>query len=113
MRHYEIIFLVHPDYSDKISVIIEKYKKIILDNSGIIHRLEDWGRRQLSYSINKLHKAHYILINIEVYPKVINLLETDFRFNVAIIRNIIMSVKKAMHEASPIIKLKEEKKEKK
>lgn len=113
MRHYEIIFIVHPDYSDKVSSIIEKYKKIILDHSGIIHRLEDWGRRQLSYSINKLHKAHYILMNIEVNPKVIHLLETDFRFNIAIIRNIIMLVKKAISEESPIIKLKEEKKEKK
>ena len=113
MRHYETIFMVHPDYSDKINGIIEKYKKIILNNSGIIHRLEDWGRRQLAYSINKLHKAHYILINIEAHPKVINLLETDFRFNIAIIRNIIMLVKKAINEASPIFKLKEEKKEKK
>ncbi|QCI19073.1 30S ribosomal protein S6 [Buchnera aphidicola] len=113
MRHYEIIFMVHPDYSDKISNIIEKYKKIILDNLGIIHRLEDWGRRQLSYSINKLHKAHYVLINIEVEPKVINLLETDFRFNIAIIRNMIILVKKAVIEPSPMIKLKEEKKEKK
>lgn len=113
MRHYEIVFIVHPDYSDKISTIIEKYKKIVLDNSGIIHRLEDWGRRQLSYPINKLNKAHYVLMNIETYPKVINLLETDFRFNIAIIRNMIISVKKAINEASPILKLKEEKKEKK
>ncbi|QFQ32365.1 30S ribosomal protein S6 [Buchnera aphidicola] len=113
MRHYEIIFMVHPDYSDKINTIIEKYKKIILDNLGIIHRLEDWGRRQLSYSINKLHKAHYVLMNIEIDPQVINLLETDFRYNVAIIRNMIMSVKKSIHEVSPIMKLKEDKKEKK
>jgi len=113
VRHYEVIFIVHPDYSDKINIIIEKYKKIVLDNSGIIHRLEDWGRRQLSYSINKLHKAHYVLINIEAVPKVINLLETDFRYNIAIIRNMIMLVKKAISEVSPIMKLKEEKKEKK
>ncbi|ALD15486.1 30S ribosomal protein S6 [Buchnera aphidicola (Aphis glycines)] len=113
MRHYEIIFMVHPDYSDKITTIIEKYKKMILDNLGIIHRLEDWGRRQLSYSINKLHKAHYVLINVEVNPKFINLLATDFRYNTAIIRNMIMSVKKSINEVSPIMKSKEDKKEKK
>lgn len=113
MRHYEIIFMIHPDYSEKVSIIIEKYKKIIHHNSGIIHRLEDWGRRQLAYPINKLHKAHYILLNIETFPKTISLLETDFRFNNAVIRNIIISVKKAINEPSPVIKLKEEKKDKK
>ncbi|WP_343154219.1 30S ribosomal protein S6 [Buchnera aphidicola] len=113
MRHYEIVCIVHPDYSDQINSIIEKYKKIIIDNSGKIHRLEDWGRKQLAYSINKLHKAHYLLFNIEVFPKVISLLETDFRFNVAIVRNMIILVKKAINEVSPIMKLKEEKKEKK
>lgn len=113
MRHYEIIFMIHPDYSEKVSIIIEKYKKIIHDNLGVIHRLEDWGRRQLSYPINKLHKAHYILLNIETSPNTISLLETDFRFNNAIIRNIIISVKKAISEVSPVMKLKEEKKDKK
>ncbi|CAL4325927.1 30S ribosomal protein S6 [Buchnera aphidicola] len=113
MRHYEIIFMIHPDYSEKVSIIIDKYKKMIHDNLGIIHRLEDWGRRQLSYPINKLHKAHYILMNIETSPKTINLLETDFRFNNIVIRNIIMSVKKAISDLSPVMKLKEEKKEKK
>ncbi|CAL4325912.1 30S ribosomal protein S6 [Buchnera aphidicola (Protaphis terricola)] len=112
MRHYEVVFMVHPDYSDKINQIIEKYKKIILDSEGVIHRLEDWGRRQLSYPINKLHKAHYVLMNIEVHPKVINILEKDFRFNIEVIRNIIMLVNKAIHKQSPIIKLKEDKKEK-
>lgn len=113
MRHYEIIFMIHPDYSEKVSIIIDKYKKMIHDNLGIIHRLEDWGRRQLSYPINKLHKAHYILMNIETSPKTIGLLETDFRFNNIVIRNIIMSVKKAISDLSPVMKLKEEKKEKK
>ncbi|AYN24918.1 30S ribosomal protein S6 [Buchnera aphidicola] len=113
MRHYEIIFMIHPDYSEKVSAIIEKYKKIIHDNFGTIHRLEDWGRRQLSYPINKLHKAHYILLNIEASPTTISLLETDFRFNNSIIRNIIMSVKKPISEPSPVMKLKEEKKDKK
>ncbi|QCI16208.1 30S ribosomal protein S6 [Buchnera aphidicola] len=113
MRHYEIIFMIHPDQSEKIPLMIEKYKKIISDNEGIIHRLEDWGRRQLSYSIKKLHKAHYILMNIEVFPKTINLLETEFRFNSIILRNMIMSMKKAITELSPILKLKDDKKEKK
>lgn len=112
MRHYEIIFMIHPDQSEKAPIIIENYKKIIYDNSGIIHRLEDWGRRQLSYSINKLHKAHYILMNIEVFPKIIFQLERDFRFNNAIIRNMIMYVKKAIVESSPMMKNKDDKKDK-
>ncbi|MCU4137242.1 30S ribosomal protein S6 [Buchnera aphidicola (Sitobion miscanthi)] len=113
MRHYEIIFMVHPDQSDKVPLLIEKYKKIINDSNGVIHRLEDWGRRQLSYSINKLHKAHYILMNIEVFSKTITLLETEFRFNNIILRNMIMSMKKSVIEPSPIFKLKDDKKEKK
>lgn len=113
MRHYEIIFMIHPDQSEKVTIIIEKYKKIIHDNLGVIHRIEDWGRRQLSYSINKLHKAHYILMNIEIFPKAINILEKDFRFNSAIIRNMIICMKKAVIEQSSMIKLKDDKKEKK
>jgi len=113
MRHYEIIFIVHPDYSDQVPSMIEKYKEIITKNNGTIYRLEDWGRRQLAYSINKLHKAHYILMNIEVDTGVINVLENDFRFNDAIIRNIIIHVKKSYSEPSPMMKLKEDKKEKK
>ncbi|QCI24063.1 30S ribosomal protein S6 [Buchnera aphidicola (Macrosiphoniella sanborni)] len=113
MRHYEIIFIIHPDQSEKIPLLNEKYKKIIEKDGGIIHRLEDWGRRQLSYSINKLHKAHYILMNIEVFPKTICVLETDFRFNKIILRNMIICMKKAVVELSPILKLKDDKKEKK
>ncbi|WP_422667444.1 30S ribosomal protein S6 [Buchnera aphidicola] len=112
MRHYEIIFMIHPDQSEKVPAIIDNYKKIIHDNSGIIHRIEDWGRRQLSYSIKKLHKAHYVLMNIEVLPSIIHQLEKDFRFNNAIIRNLIMYMKKAIVESSPMIKNKDEKKEK-
>lgn len=112
MRHYEIIFMVHPDYSDKVSLLVEKYKKIIHNQSGLVHRLEDWGRRQLSYSINKLHKAHYVLMNIEVSPKVISVIETDFRFNNMIIRNIIICMKRSVTESSPMIKVQDEKKEK-
>lgn len=113
MRHYEIVFMIHPDHSEKVPALIEKYKKIIDNHSGVIHRLEDWGRRQLSYSIKKLQKAHYVLMNIEVAPTVINLLETEFRFNTIILRNIIMCMKKAIIKPSPIIILKDEKKEKK
>ncbi|MBZ2279244.1 MAG: 30S ribosomal protein S6, partial [Buchnera aphidicola] len=112
-RHYEIIFMIHPDQSEKAPTIIENYKKIICDNSGVIHRLEDWGRRQLSYSIKKLHKAHYVLMNIEVLPEIISKIERDFRFNNAIIRNMIMSVKKSITEVSPMIRSQDEKKEKK
>jgi len=113
MRHYEIIFLVHPDHSEQVPDIIKNYKKIISDNSGFVHRLEDWGRRQLSYPINKLHKAHYILMNIEVSSEIINKLESDFRFNNIIIRNMIISVKKIITEPSFMIKSQDEKKDKK
>lgn len=113
MRHYEIIFIIHPDQSEKIPLLNKKYKKIIEEDGGIIHRLEDWGRRQLAYSINKLHKAHYILMNIEVLPKTINVLETEFRFNKIILRNMIICMKKAVVGLSPILKLKDDKKEKK
>ncbi|QCI22387.1 30S ribosomal protein S6 [Buchnera aphidicola] len=113
MRHYEIVIMIHPDHSEKVPLLIEKYKKIINHHSGIIHRLEDWGRRQLSYSINKLQKAHYILINVEITPKTIHFLETEFRFNSIILRNMIICVKNAIVQSSPIMKLKDEKKEKK
>ena len=113
MRHYEIIFIVHPDYSDQVSSMIEKYKKTIIEKNGKVYRLEDWGRRQLAYSIHKLHKAHYILMNIEVNTTVIDLLEDDFRFSNVIIRYIIINVKKAIINPSPMMKLKEDKKEKK
>lgn len=113
MRHYEIVFIIHPDQSEKIPSIIEKYKKIIVNDSGKIHRLEDWGRRQLSYSINKINKAHYILMNIEVPSKTIIFLEKEFRFNISIIRNIIVCMKQAITESSPMMKIKDDKKEKK
>lgn len=113
MRHYEIIFMIHPDHSEQVASLVEKCKKIIKNDSGIVHRLEDWGRRQLSYPINKLQKAHYILMNIEVPSKTISFLETEFRFNTIILRNMIICVKKAIVQPSPILKLKDEKKEKK
>ncbi|QCI24595.1 30S ribosomal protein S6 [Buchnera aphidicola (Muscaphis stroyani)] len=108
MRHYEIVFMVHPDQSEQVPQIIKNYQDIINKGFGITHRIEDWGRRQLSYSINKLQKAHYVLMNIEVSSETINQLETDFRFNHSIIRNMIISVKKSIKEASPMIKIKDE-----
>ncbi|XBC38162.1 MAG: 30S ribosomal protein S6 [Buchnera aphidicola (Floraphis choui)] len=110
MRHYEIVFLVHPDHSEQLPNIIEQYKKLIFNDQGKIHRLEDWGRRQLAYSINKLHKAHYILMNIEVFPSIIQELSDKFRFNDYIIRNIIICVKKPIKDMSPIMRCRDEKK---
>nr|BET44484.1 MAG: 30S ribosomal protein S6 [Candidatus Aschnera chinzeii] len=106
MRHYEIIFMVHPDKSDQVPYMIENYEKLINNSNGKIHRMEDWGRRQLSYSINKLHKAHYILMNIEVTLKILDEIHTSFRFNDAIIRNLIIRVKNPIIESSPIMKIK-------
>ncbi|CRK85645.1 30S ribosomal protein S6 [Candidatus Providencia siddallii] len=108
MRHYEILLMIHPDQSEQVPSIIDRYKSIITTAKGKIHRQEDWGRRQLAYPINKLYKAHYILLNIEVSQKVIDELETNFKFNDAIIRNIIIRVKRAITEVSPMIKIKED-----
>lgn len=108
MRHYEIVFMVHPDQSEQVAGMIERYSVLITGAEGQIHRLEDWGRRQLAYPINKLHKAHYVLLNIEVPQEVINELETAFRFNDAVIRSMIMRVKHAVTEASPMVKAKDE-----
>lgn len=111
MRHYEIVFMVHPDQSEQVNGMIERYTNSITEAGGIVHRLEDWGRRQLAYPINKLHKAHYVLMNIETEQKVIDDLETAFRFNDAVIRNMIMRTKSAVTEASVIAKAKEERTE--
>ena len=108
MRHYEIVFMVHPDQSEQVAGMIERYTAAIKDSGGQIHRLEDWGRRQMAYPINKLHKAHYVLMNIEAEQAVIDELETNFRFNDAVIRNMIMRTKNAVTEPSPMIKAKEE-----
>lgn len=113
MRHYEIILLVHPDYSEKLPNMIDTFKKLIIDDKGKIHRLEDWGRRQLAYSINKLHKAHYFLMNIEVTTHCIQKLSTTFRYSDVVIRNIIMNVKNSVKKASPMIKIKDDKLDKK
>ena len=104
MRHYEIVFLVHPDQSDQVPGMVERYSKMITDEAGTVHRLEDWGRRQLAYPINKLHKAHYVLMNVEANGEVIEELEDAFRYNDAVLRNMVMRRKEAITEASPMAK---------
>ena len=108
MRHYEIVFMVHPDQSEQVAGMIERYTGSITEAGGKIHRLEDWGRRQLAYPINKLHKAHYVLMNVEAPQEAIDELETVFRFNDAVLRNMIMRTKAAITEPSIMLKQKEE-----
>tara|TARA_B000000557_G_C20689425_1_gene406648 strand:+ start:373 stop:774 length:402 start_codon:yes stop_codon:yes gene_type:complete len=103
MRHYEIVFLVHPDQSDQVPAMVKKYSGIISSKGGKIHREEDWGRRQLAYPINKIHKAHYILMNIECGKDVIDELSSNFKFNDAVIRNMILKRKSAVSEKSSIL----------
>ncbi len=102
MRHYEVVFLVHPDQSDQVSAMIERYTSVIKEDGGQIHRLEDWGRRQLAYPINKVHKAHYVLMNIECGNEALNELDYLFRYNDAVIRNLIIKCKEAITAPSPI-----------
>jgi small subunit ribosomal protein S6 len=111
MRHYEIVFMVHPDQSEQVPGMIQRYTDLINAAEGKIHRLEDWGRRQLAYPINKLHKAHYVLINIEAPQSVIDELETSFRYNDVVIRNMIMRTKNAVTEASAMASAKEERRD--
>ena len=113
MRHYEIVILVHPDQSDQVVGMVERYISHIKDAEGQIHRLEDWGRRQLAYPINKIHKAHYILMNIECNQTTLNELEELFRYNDAIIRNIIIRREHAITEESLLAKSAEEKRARK
>ncbi len=108
MRHYEIIFLVHPDQSDQVPAMIDKYRGIIEDASGTIHRLEDWGRRQLAYPIAKMHKAHYVLMNIECSNEMREELESIFRFNDAVIRYLCVARHKADTDPSPLARRDEE-----
>ena len=110
MRHYEIVFMVHPDQSEQVPGMIERYTGSVKEAGGQIHRLEDWGRRQVSYPINKLHKAHYVLMNVEAPQEVIDELETTFRYNDAILRNVVIRTKHAVTEASPMVKAKDERK---
>ncbi|PJG85384.1 30S ribosomal protein S6 [Conservatibacter flavescens] len=110
MRHYEIVFMVHPDQSEQVPGMIERYTGSVKEAGGQIHRLEDWGRRQLAYPINKLHKAHYVLMNVEAPQSVIDELETNFRYNDAVLRNVVIRTKHAVTEASPMVKAREERK---
>lgn len=102
MRHYEIVFLVHPDQSEQVPAMIERYTSLITEDGGQVHRLEDWGRRQLAYPINKIHKAHYVLMNIEASEAVMTELNDTFRYNDAIIRNLVIRCKGPVTEVSPI-----------
>jgi len=108
MRHYEVVFLVHPDQSEQVPAMIERYRTLIANGNGNIHRLEDWGRRQLAYPIAKVHKAHYVLMNIECGAETLRELETAFRFNDAVIRSLVMARKHAVTAPSPLVKEKEE-----
>lgn len=104
MRHYEIVFLVHPDQSDQVPAMIDRYRKQIEEGQGQIHRLENWGRRQLAYQIKKVHKAHYVLMNIECSEEVLNELKHAFRFNDSIIRHLILRQDDAIKTPSPLSK---------
>lgn len=111
MRHYEVVFLVHPDQSEQVPAMIERYRSMIESDQGSIHRLEDWGRRQLAYPINKVHKAHYVLMNIECGQTTLNQLNNAFRFNDAVIRDLVFRREKAVTEPSPLVKSKEQEQE--
>ncbi len=104
MRHYEIVFLVHPDQSEQVPAMVERYRATIEAAGGQIHRLEDWGRRQLSYPIQKILKAHYVLMNIECNQDVLNELTSAFRFNDAVLRNLVIARDEAITEPSMLIK---------
>jgi len=104
MRHYEICFIVHPDQSEQVPAMIERYKGVIAQRNGIVHRLEDWGRRQLTYPIQKVHKAHYVLMNIECDQDTVNELEHSFKFSDAVLRHLIVKMTKAVTAPSPMMK---------
>ncbi|MEE9447551.1 MAG: 30S ribosomal protein S6 [Arenicellales bacterium] len=104
MRHYEIVFLVHPDHSEDVPAMIKRFSATVTDAGGNIHRVEDWGRRQLAYMIKDVHKAHYVLMNIEVGIDALREIESSFKFNDAIIRNLVVSRKHAITDASPFAK---------
>lgn len=109
MRHYEIVFMVHPDQSEQVPAMVERYTGLVTENAGTVHRLEDWGRRHLAYPINKIHKAHYVLMNVECSGETLEEIENIFRFNDAIIRSLVVRCKEAVTEASPMMKPVEEK----
>jgi len=111
LRHYEVVFLVHPDQSEQVPAMLERYRSMIESAGGKIHRLEDWGRRQLAYPIAKMHKAHYALMNIECDQATLNELVGMFRFNDAVLRHLVIRREHAVTEPSQLIKPKEEKEE--
>ena len=113
MRHYELVLLVHPDQSDQVVGMVERYINLVKEQGGSIHRLEDWGRRQLAYPINKVHKAHYVLLNIEAGRQTLDELEELFRYNDAIIRSLVIRRDEAITEESPLAKSAEEKRARK
>lgn len=106
-RHYEVVFLVHPDQSEQVPAMIERYSNLINQQNGKIHRLEDWGRRPLAYPINKVMKAHYVLMNIECTQNTVNELSENFRYNDAVIRNMVLKVENAATQPSPVMKEKD------
>jgi small subunit ribosomal protein S6 len=108
VRHYEVVFLVHPDQSEQVPAMVNRYKAMIEGGGGAIHRLEDWGRRQLAYLIQKVHKAHYVLMNIECNDAVLNELKSAFRFNDAVLRNVILRRDGPVTEPSPLMRRPEE-----
>jgi small subunit ribosomal protein S6 len=113
MRHYEIVFMVHPDQSEQVPGMIERYSNTITKDGGTIHRLEDWGRRQLAYPINKVHKAHYVLMNVEASNDAMDELTTTFRYNDAVIRNLVIRRDEAVADESFIMKAEKESRERK
>ncbi len=104
MRHYEIVFIVHPDQSEQVPAMIERYRAMVASGGGKIHRLEDWGRRQLTYQIQKVHKAHYVLMNIECAQATLDELEVAFKFNDAVLRHLTIQMDEAVSKASPMMK---------
>ncbi|MDC7705972.1 30S ribosomal protein S6 [Vogesella indigofera] len=104
MRHYEIVFIVHPDQSEQVGAMVERYKGMVLNAGGQIHRLEDWGRRQLAYPIQKVHKAHYVLMNVECATETLAEIEHAFKFNDAVLRHLTIKMNHAIVEASPMMK---------
>ena len=108
MRHYEIVILVHPDQSEQVPAMVERYKGMISAGGGTVHRFEDWGRRQLTFPISKVHKAHYVLLNIEVDQKILDELNASFRFSDAVLRHLVVKLDEAVTEPSPMARAPDE-----
>jgi small subunit ribosomal protein S6 len=104
MRHYEVVFMVHPDQSEQVPAMVERYRGVIAARNGKVHRLEDWGRRQLAYPLQKMHKAHYVLMNIECDQETLDELDHSFKFNDAVLRHLIVKMSKAVTAPSPMMK---------